>query len=266
MSVNYLGYLAAILYIVSTLFILQTQLTENNKRLTIGVSNNLKYLAIICHAISIYFIAQTHDGANLSIFNSASIVTLIISIIIVLGSRLASISTTALVAFPLSSIFLILSLNYPLENSFTTNNFGIKIHIVFSLLAYSFFSVAIIQAFFLLVTEYRLKIHRPIMNLLPPLRLIEELMFFSTSVAFILLTVGLLIGAISIDNIFEQNLAHKIFFSVLAWLIFLLLLIGRIKFQLRGRKAVYLIIGGFILLATGYFGSKFVLEIILGRS
>ena len=104
------------------------------------------------------------------------------------------------------------------------------------------------------------------MNLLPPLRLIEELMFFSTSVAFILLTVGLLIGAISIDNIFEQNLAHKIFFSVLAWLIFLLLLIGRIKFQLRGRKAVYLIIGGFILLATGYFGSKFVLEIILGRS
>ena len=74
------------------------------------------------------------------------------------------------------------------------------------------------------------------MNLLPPLRLIEDLMFFSTTVAFILLTGGLFIGIISIDNIFEQHLTHKIFFSMLAWLIFLFLLIGRIKYQLRGRK------------------------------
>ena len=43
------------------------------------------------------------------------------------------------------------------------------------------------------------------MNLLPPLRLIEDLMFFSTTVAFILLTGGLFIGIISIDNIFESN-------------------------------------------------------------
>ena len=69
------------------------------------------------------------------------------------------------------------------------------------------------------------------MNLLPPLRLIEDLMFFSTTVAFILLTGGLFIGIISIDNIFEQHLTHKIFFSMLAWLIFLFLLIGRIKYQ-----------------------------------
>ena len=265
MSVNYLGYLAALLYIVSALFILQTQLTENNKKLLIWIFNNLKYLAIICHAISIYFVADTNDGANLSIFNSASIVTLIISIIIILGSRLKTVSTTALVAFPLSSIFIILSINYPLENSFSTDNLGIKIHIIFSLLSYSFFSVAIIQAFFFLVTEHRLKTHRPIMNLLPPLRLIEDLMFLSTRIAFILLTGGLLIGFISIDNIFEQNLAHKIFFSALAWFIFLFLLIGKMKFQLRGKKAVYLVIGGFIFLATGFFGSKFVLEILLGR-
>ena len=265
MSANYLGYLAALLYIVSALFILQSQLTENNKKLLIYTFNNLKYLAIICHAIGIYLIANTNDGANLSIFNSASIVTLIISIIIILGSHLKTIATTALVAFPLSSIFIILSINYPLEDSFTTDNLGIKIHIVFSLLAYSFFSVAIIQAFFLLITEHRLKTHRPIMNLLPPLRLIENLMFSSTTVAFTLLTGGLFIGIISIDNIFEQNLTHKIFFSALAWFIFLFLLIGRMRYQLRGKKAVYLVIGGFILLATGFFGSKFVLEILLGR-
>ena len=266
MSANYLGYLAAALYIFSALFVLHRQLSESNKGLVTFVSNNLKYPAVICHAISIYLIANTQEGLNLSLFNSASIVALIISVIIIIGSRFATIGTTALVAFPLSSIFIVLSLNYPLENSFSTNNIGIKIHIVFSLLAYSFFSVAIIQSFYLLITEYRLKTHRPIMNLLPPLRLTEELMFFSTSVAFILLTGGLFIGTISIDDIFKQNLTHKIFFSALAWLIFLFLLIGRVKYQLRGKKAVYLIIGGTMLLAIGFFGSKFVVEIILGRS
>ena len=266
MSANYLGYLAAILYLLSALSILQKQLTENKKGLSVVISSNAKYLAIVCHAINLFLIVHTQDGTNLSIFNSASIVALIISTIIVLGSRLGSITTTALVAFPLSSIFIIVSINYPLENSFTSDNIGIKMHIVLSFLAYSFFSVAIIQAFFLLITEYRLKTHRPIMNLLPPLRLIEDLMFFSTTVAFILLTGGLFIGIISIDNIFEQHLTHKIFFSMLAWLIFLFLLIGRIKYQLRGKKAAYLMIGGFILLATGFFGSKFVLEILLGKS
>ena len=265
MSANYLGYLAAILYLISALSLLQKQLAENKKGFIILVSSNAKYLAIISHATSLYLLVHTQDGTNLSIFNSASIVALIISTIIIMGSRLGSISTTALVAFPLSSIFIIFSINYPLENSFISNNLGIKMHIAFSFLAYSFFSVSIIQAFFLLITEHRLKTHRPIMNLLPPLRLIEDLMFFSTIIAFILLTGGLFIGIISIENIFEQHLTHKIFFSILAWLIFLVLLIGRIKYQLRGKKAAYLMIGGFIFLATGFFGSKFVLEILLGN-
>ena len=263
MSVNYLGYLAAALYIAAATSILLKQLNKTQNVLTSFLSKIFIYLAVICHGTSLYFSANSKVGANFSLFNTASIIALIITIIIMIGSRIKTVSTTALVAFPLSSIFIILSINYPLESNFSTDNIGIKIHIVLSLIAYSFFSVAIVQALFLFLTEYRLKTHRPIMNLLPPMRIIEELMFFSTTVAFILLTLGLAVGSMFIEDILDQNLAHKIFFSLLAWIIFLALIIGRFKYRLRGKNAILLVIGGFVLLGTGFFGTKLVLELIL---
>ena len=60
-----------------------------------------------------------------------------------------------------------------------------------------------------------------------------------------------------------QHLAHKIFFSVLAWLAFALLLIGRYHWHWRGRRAVRFLVAGFGLLAVGFFGSKIVLELVL---
>ncbi|MEC8147080.1 MAG: cytochrome c biogenesis protein CcsA [Pseudomonadota bacterium] len=266
MSVNYLGYLAAILYISSVIFTLLDKPNEQQKRLNRLVFKSMTCLAIVAHGASIYFVAFSQPLPNLSLFNTASIVTFIISIIIVLGSRIRTVSVTALVAFPLSSLFIVLSIIYPIDNSFSTNHLGVKTHVVLSLLAYSFFSVAVVQALFLSITEYRLKAHRPIMNLLPPLSRIEDLMFLSTVIAFCLLTVGIIIGTISVKNIFEQNFSHKVFFSILAWLTFLTLIVGKFRYQLRGKKATYLILGGFLLLALGFFGSKFVVEIILGRN
>lgn len=263
MSVNYLGYLAAALYFIAAAFILLRQLNKTQNVLKTFLSEAFTYLAVVSHGVSIYVVANAQIGANLSIFNVASIIALIISVIIIIGSRIRNISTTALVAFPLSSIFIILSIKYPLENNFITDNIWIKVHIVLSLVAYSFFSVAIVQALFLFFTEYRLKMHRPIMNILPPMRIIEDLMFFSTKIAFILLTIGLILGLFFIEDVLQQNLTHKIFFSLLAWVIFLSLLIGRFGYQLRGKKATLLVIGGFVLLATGFFGSKLVLELIL---
>ena len=51
----------------------------------------------------------------------------------------------------------------------------------------------------------------------------------------------------------------------LAWLIFGVLLFGHWRFGWRGRRATSWTVGGFALLGLAYFGSKFVLESILGR-
>jgi ABC-type uncharacterized transport system permease subunit len=53
--------------------------------------------------------------------------------------------------------------------------------------------------------------------------------------------------------------------SILAWLIFAVLLAGRWRYGWRGKRAVHWTLVGFAVLALAYFGSKLVLEALLGR-
>ena len=55
-------------------------------------------------------------------------------------------------------------------------------------------------------------------------------------------------------------------FSVLSWLTFGVLLIGRERFGWRGRKAVRVLYIGSGLLLLAYVGSRFVLEVVLERA
>jgi len=59
---------------------------------------------------------------------------------------------------------------------------------------------------------------------------------------------------------------HKAVFSVLSWLAFAVLLVGRARFGWRGRTAVRVLYAGSLLLLLAYAGSRFVLEVVLGRA
>jgi ABC-type uncharacterized transport system permease subunit len=59
---------------------------------------------------------------------------------------------------------------------------------------------------------------------------------------------------------------HKTVFSVLSWIAFAALLLGRMRFGLRGRRAVNFIYVGSLLLLLAYVGSRFVLEVVLRRA
>jgi ABC-type uncharacterized transport system permease subunit len=102
-------------------------------------------------------------------------------------------------------------------------------------------------------------------NLLPPFQAMEELLFDMLIAGFILLTLALGFGFLTIDNFFAQHLAHKTAFSIISWFIYGALLLGRYKFGWRGQKAIRFTIIGFFLLALGFIGSKFVLQMILGK-
>lgn len=82
---------------------------------------------------------------------------------------------------------------------------------------------------------------------------------------FHLLTLALGFGFFTIDNFFAQHLAHKTAFSIVSWLVYGALLIGHWKFGWRGQKAVRFTLLGFGLLALGFIGSKFVLEMLLNK-
>ena len=59
---------------------------------------------------------------------------------------------------------------------------------------------------------------------------------------------------------------HKSVFSVLGWIVFAGLLIGRSVFGWRGRRATRWVYAGAALLLLAYVGSRFVLEVLLHRA
>lgn len=93
----------------------------------------------------------------------------------------------------------------------------------------------------------------------------ETLLFQLIGVGFGLLSVSLLSGLMFLENLFTQHLAHKTVLSILAWIVFAVLLWGRAYRGWRGQVAIRWTLGGFFSLMLAYFGSKMVLEIILDR-
>ena len=101
---------------------------------------------------------------------------------------------------------------------------------------------------------------------LPPLQTIETLLFQFITIGWLILTIALVSGGIYIEDFFSQHLAHKTILSLLSWLLFGLLLLGRHRYGWRGSLAVKWTITAFITLVLAYFGTHFVLEIILKRT
>jgi ABC-type uncharacterized transport system permease subunit len=80
-----------------------------------------------------------------------------------------------------------------------------------------------------------------------------------------LLTLGIVAGFMFVEDFMAQHLLHKTVLSLIAWVIFAVLLWGRFRRGWRGRTAVRYTLAGFAVLMLGFFGSKFVLELILQR-
>ena len=101
---------------------------------------------------------------------------------------------------------------------------------------------------------------------LPPLQTMETLLFEMIWLGFITLTVAILTGFTFLHDMFAQHLAHKTILSIIAWAIFAILLFGRHRWGWRGVTATKWTLVGFSALMLAYFGSKFVLEVILSES
>lgn len=140
-------------------------------------------------------------------------------------------------------------------------------HILLSMGAAALLMAAAITALLLVFLDRRLRSRRlrNLPSILPPLDALESVMFRLIGTGFVLLTLALLTGFIFVTNLFAQHLQHKTILSLVAWVIFGVLLVGRVRYGWRGRSAVYSTLTGFGILALAYFGSKFVLEYVFGR-
>lgn len=144
-----------------------------------------------------------------------------------------------------------------------------RLHILMAMLAYSLFTLAALHALLMATAEKGLHRGRisPLLAGLPPLLTMEALLFRLIHVAFALLTLTVASGIFFSDALFGKALSfdHKTVFAILSWLIFAALLAGRHLRGWRGRLALRWTLAGFIALLLAYVGSRFVLEVILGR-
>jgi ABC-type uncharacterized transport system permease subunit len=207
---------------------------------------------------------------DVSILNLLSLCALVI--VLMLCSSVFSRNSlydASLVALPLSIIILAMEWLFPAQGLLLDNtSTGTSGHILSSVTAFGVLSIAGVYALFVAIIDHFLRRHHlnPLVRTLPPLETLERLLFRLITTGFVLLTLSLLSGLAFVDDMFAQHLAHKTVLSILAWLVFGFLLWGRWRYGWRGRHAVRLTLAGILLLLLAYFGSKLVLETILGRS
>lgn len=222
-------------------------------------------IALAIHAFTLKTNIYLSSGINLSLFTSASLVSWLVSLQILLASIKRPVDSLGIVMFPLSALAIILEFKFMSTNVISNISRGVESHILISIIAYSLLMLGALQAVALAFQHQSFKNHRPIglVKKLPPLQDMESFLFQILSFSFIFLSLALLSGFLFFDDLFAQHLVHKTILSIIGWGSLFTLLMGRFLFGWRGKTAIRwtFISFGFILLA--YFGSKFVLEILI---
>ncbi|HYD75628.1 cytochrome C assembly family protein [Ramlibacter sp.] len=143
----------------------------------------------------------------------------------------------------------------------------LPLHWALGIASYGLFAAAVVHAWLMRRSEQMMRqAAEPHAGV--PLLTLERLTFRFVTAGFVLLSATLLAGIVFGEDLYGRawRWDHKSVFSVLAWGAFALLLLGRARFGWRGRTAVRVLYGGSLLLLLAYVGSRFVLEVVLGRT
>lgn len=225
----------------------------------------LGLLGAVLHLLTITLDAIDHQGLSSSLFDALSITAFIVISMGLIAQTRYPLRAMLLPAFIIAIACLILASCYSDHTPILATSPGMLTHILSSIIAYSLLSLATLLALTLQIVERGLKDHREIswVRQLPALVTMEKLLFQLITAGWLILTAAILSGGIFIEDIFAQHLAHKTLFTIISWLLYGLLLIGRHNYGWRGTIAIKLAIAAFLALLIAYFGSKFVLEILL---
>jgi ABC-type uncharacterized transport system permease subunit len=226
------------------------------------------FLAIGCHALTLSTLFDAEGGLNIGFLNALSAAAWMIAAVLLAGALFKPVEKLGIVVFPMAALVLVLRLSAPeTAHYLKDHSLEMRLHIVVSMLAYSFLNIAALQAILLALQDWRLKTHHAsgFVRSLPPLQTMEKLLFQLIGAGFVLLSVSLVTGFLFVEDLFAQHLAHKTVLSIAAWGVFAALLGGRWFRGWRGRIAIRWTLGGFAALMLAYFGSKLVLELVLHR-
>lgn len=167
----------------------------------------------------------------------------------------------------LGTAAVLLALAFPGTPLHVSTSPWLPLHLALGIASYGLFAAAVVHAWLMMRAERNIRqAADPHAGL--PLLTLERLTFRFAGAGFVLLSATLLAGLLFSESLYGRGWKwdHKTVFSVLAWIAFAALLLGRLRFGWRGRKAVRFLYTGSLLLLLAYVGSRFVLEVVLRRA
>lgn len=240
-----------------------------DSRQQLKLHSTMVALGLVIHGWLLYQVIFA-NGFNLGFFNMLSAIAWLTVLIYWVADLKHQLTSLQAFVLPPAAIFALLPASNAANHMMPSSESPLFLaHIGIALLAYSLFTFATLHALLMTIAERTLHNKATLIKLpsFPPLMVMEGLLFKIIGLGFILLTITLISGMLFSEQIFGKPLQfnHKTIFSIASWFIYGGLLYGRFKYGWRGAKAIRWTLAGFVLLLLAYVGSKFILQVLLGR-
>ena len=133
-----------------------------------------------------------------------------------------------------------------------------SLHKALILLSYGAFGLSSVAGLMYLTQEHDLKYRklRAVLSLLPPIQRLEAVIVRSLAAGFVLLTAGLAVSGFYLKqtrNVYVTG-DPEVVYSILVWLIYLVLLVLYWRFAQRGRRFALGALGSFVFLMLTFWG------------
>ncbi len=271
--------LATVAYLLLSLLIWRPLLGSNGPTLAAGTSRWLLAAVIIVHGVAVHMAMLHESSLRLSWSVGLSLTIWLGMIVFWLENLISDIGGLKLLLLPIAGVICLLAALFPGHDSLVipVADAYFQVHLLISIGAYSLIAIAAIQAF--LMTSLDRYLHQPVqaraersvfaraLEEQPPLLVQEKILFRLIWIGFVLLTLSIITGVAVSMRLTGVLLPfdHKTVFTMMSWVVFGLLLLGRALRGWRGRFALRWTLVGFALLMIAYTGTRFIFDVMLHK-
>ncbi len=224
-------------------------------------------ITLLLHATLLVSLLHHDFGGRMSVGLTLSFIGLAVAIAAAAGALRAQAWSLAGMLFLTAAAFASATQLGSSDTEGSAFGWPLLAHIGLSIIAYALLTVAALTAVLLAFKERALRRRTAATSMrnVISVETLETQLFGAIGAGFVALSLAIFSGLFYVENMFAQHLVHKTVLTLSSWVLFAVLLFGRWRFGWRAQTAVRWTLGGFFVLLLAYFGSRFVLEVLLGR-
>ena len=213
-------------------------------------------LTCILHAYVLYQQMYTSSGIYLNVSTLFSLVCCVVVVGLCFLMVFNSVDILIIGVLPIAAFSLVMLGVFPIDLRASVVAPMVLLHIVLASLTYGVLCLASLIAILLALQEYflRYKILGLLLQSLPPMQILEQLLFQLILAGWILLSCLLGVSFICFfSKLFFMDVISKVIMTVTSWMVFAVLCWGRFFYGWRGGKIIYGTLFGVSLIVLLYF-------------